>query len=119
MQRPTFFKRFFGFLMGMLFFLCISQTSAQQISLPSVEQIQQYYSAGQYRQLINHLEPFLANDAHQLDATRLRYLGAAYAQAGEYGKAIRTWEQAIAEDYRLPSENSATFMKHRKTIPRR
>jgi tetratricopeptide (TPR) repeat protein len=80
----------------MLFFLWISQTFAQQPSLPSVEQIQQYYSTGQYRQLINHLEPFLANDAYKLDATRLRYLGAAYAQAGEYGKAIRAWEQAIA-----------------------
>ncbi|MCU0533928.1 MAG: CHAT domain-containing protein [Hydrococcus sp. Prado102] len=80
----------------MLFFLWISQTFAQQPSLPSVEQIQQYYSAGQYRQLINHLEQFLANDRHKLDTTRLRYLGAAYAQAGEYGKAIRTWKQAIA-----------------------
>lgn len=80
----------------MLFFLWISQTIAQQPFLPSVEQIQQYYSAGQYRQLINHLEQFLTNDPHKLDATRLRYLGAAYAQAGEYGKAIRTWEQAIA-----------------------
>jgi tetratricopeptide (TPR) repeat protein len=94
--NSTLFKRFFGFLMGMLFFLCISQTSAQQISLPSVEQIQQYYSTGQYRQLINHLEPFLANDAYKLDTTRLRYLGAAYDRAGEYGKAIRAWEQAIA-----------------------
>ncbi|MGK7877610.1 MAG: CHAT domain-containing protein [Xenococcaceae cyanobacterium] len=93
------------FLIGLKVFLWIPKNLAQEVSplSPTVEQIRQYYGSGQYKELIDLLESALLSESGAINPTAYRYLGAAYTQIGEFGKAIHSWEKAI-EIYRSHPE---------------